>query len=129
MKHRLDEKQGESLNGLLEAILSLRDKEECRAFLMDLCTIQELIGMSQRLQVAKLLLKGETYDAIRQSLPQKTSQRKLAEMLQIAGLDIDKNAIQRIESGQRFVTDIELKAIAKVLHVGYEKLLDDESDC
>lgn len=73
MKHRLDEKQGESLNGLLEAILSLRDKEECRAFLMDLCTIQELIGMSQRLQVAKLLLKGETYDAIRQSLPVSSS--------------------------------------------------------
>ena len=72
MKHRLDEKQGESLNGLLEAILSLRDKEECRAFLMDLCTIQELIGMSQRLQVAKLLLKGETYDAIRQSLDRKS---------------------------------------------------------
>lgn len=74
-------------------------------------------------------LCGKRIKAIRQSLPQKISQRKLAEMLQIAGLDIDKNAIQRIESGQRFVTDIELKAIAKVLHVGYEKLLDDESDC
>lgn len=74
-------------------------------------------------------LCGKRIKVIRQSLPQKTSQRKLAEMLQIAGLDIDKNAIQRIESGQRFVTDIELKAIAKVLHVRYEELLDDETDC
>lgn len=73
-------------------------------------------------------LCGKRIKAIRQGLPQKTSQRKLAEMLQIAGLDIDKNAVQRIESGQRFVTDIELKAIAKVLHVGYEDLLDDETD-
>ncbi len=45
-------------------------------------------------------------------------------MLQVAGLDIDKNAVQRIESGKRFVTDIELKAIAKVLGVTYQELLD-----
>lgn len=45
-------------------------------------------------------------------------------MLQKAGLDLDKNAVQRIESGQRFVTDIELKAIAEVLGVGYQELLD-----
>lgn len=52
------------------------------------------------------------------------SQRKLADMLQMQGLDVDKNAIQRIESGQRFVTDIELRALAKVLHVSYQQLLD-----
>ena len=39
----------------------------------------------------------------------KISQRKLADMLQLSGLDIDKNAIQRIEAGKRFVTDIEIK--------------------
>ena len=49
----------------------------------------------------------------------------LADMLQIEGLDIDKNAVQRIENGQRFVTDIELKIIARVLQVKYEELLDD----
>jgi len=52
------------------------------------------------------------------------SQRKLADMLQVQGLDVDKNAIQRIESGQRFVTDIELKALAKVLKVSCQELLD-----
>ncbi len=51
------------------------------------------------------------------------SQKKFADMLQIAGLDIDKNAVQRIESGERFVTDIELKVIAKVLNVTYQDLL------
>lgn len=45
-------------------------------------------------------------------------------MLQMAGLDIDKNAVQRIESGKRFVTDIELKVIAEVLGVSYQELLD-----
>jgi transcriptional regulator with XRE-family HTH domain len=40
------------------------------------------------------------------------SQRELADRLQLAGLDIDKNAIQRIECGKRFVTDIEIVYIS-----------------
>ena len=47
----------------------------------------------------------------------KVSQRALADKLQLAGIDLDKNAIQRIESGQRFVTDIELRAFAKIFQV------------
>ena len=43
------------------------------------------------------------------------SQKRLADMLQLLGLDLDKNAIQRIESGKRFVTDIELRYFAKSL--------------
>lgn len=54
----------------------------------------------------------------------KISQRELADRLQLIGLDIDKNAIQRIESGQRFVTDIELVYFAKVLNKSFEELLD-----
>lgn len=53
------------------------------------------------------------------------SQRQLADMFQIAGLDIDKNAVQRIEAGKRFVTDIELTYISKVLNLPYETLLDN----
>lgn len=67
---------------------------------------------------------GSKIKEIRKKLPEKTSQRKLADMLQMAGLDIDKNAVQRMESGERFVTDIELKSIAKVLDVSYQELLD-----
>ena len=51
------------------------------------------------------------------------SQRKLAEMMQIEGIDLDKNAIQRIESGQRFVTDIELAALAKIFKVSTDYLI------
>ncbi len=54
------------------------------------------------------------------------SQRKLAENLQLIGLDIDKNAVQRIESGQRFVTDIELKYLAEEFNLTYEQLLSGE---
>ncbi len=51
------------------------------------------------------------------------SQRELADRLQIVGLDIDKNAIQRIECGKRFVTDIELLALSGVLKKSLEELL------
>ena len=53
----------------------------------------------------------------------KKSQRELADLLQIEGLDIDKNAIQRMEAGKRFVTDIELACLAKVLDASLEELL------
>lgn len=52
------------------------------------------------------------------------SQRQLAEALQLEGLDVDKNAIQRIECGKRFVTDIELVYLTRVFRVSYSDLLD-----
>ena len=51
------------------------------------------------------------------------SQRELADRLQLSGLDVDKNAVQRIESGQRFVTDIELVHLSQVLKVTLNHLL------
>lgn len=67
---------------------------------------------------------GAKIKAFRLAMPKKTSQRKLADLLQMQGLDLDKNAVQRIEAGTRFVTDIEIKTIAKVLGVSYTDLLD-----
>ena len=63
---------------------------------------------------------------LRQSLPEKTSQRQFAEILQREGIDVDKNAVQRIESGQRFITDIELKILSKALHVTCDELLENK---
>ncbi len=53
------------------------------------------------------------------------SQRALADKMQIFGLDVDKNAIQRIECGKRFVTDIEICAFSKVLKKNYNDILKD----
>ena len=65
----------------------------------------------------KLNLCGEKIQLLRKQMTPKVSQRALADKLQLAGIDLDKNAIQRIESGQRFVTDIELRAFAKIFQV------------
>ena len=51
------------------------------------------------------------------------SQRQLADRLQLIGLDVDKNAIQRIEAGKRFVTDIELLALSQILQQSLDHLL------
>jgi transcriptional regulator with XRE-family HTH domain len=69
-------------------------------------------------------LCGTQVAALRKAKKPKLSQRGLADMLQLNGLDVDKNAVQRIESGQRFVTDIELKALAQALGVTVEELLE-----
>ena len=46
------------------AILSLETKEECRAFLADICTIKEVQDLLQRLEVASMLTKGMNYQEI-----------------------------------------------------------------
>lgn len=56
----------------------------------------------------------------------KISQRELADRMQLVGIDLDKNAIQRIECGKRFVTDIEIIAFAKIFDVTFEELLTAE---
>lgn len=50
------------------------------------------------------------------------SQRDLSRLLQLAGCDMDKNVITRIETGKRYVTDIELKALCTVLHTTFDEL-------
>ena len=56
----------------------------------------------------------------------KISQRELADRLVSAGLLVDKNAVQRMESGQRYVTDIELIYISKVPETSIYDLLGIE---
>ncbi|MBR5508917.1 MAG: helix-turn-helix transcriptional regulator [Lachnospiraceae bacterium] len=67
-------------------------------------------------------LCGEKITILRTQLG--ISQRELADRLQIIGLDIDKNAIQRIEAGKRFVTDIELQKISYVFKISVDNLLN-----
>jgi transcriptional regulator with XRE-family HTH domain len=52
------------------------------------------------------------------------SQRDLSRSLQLAGYDMDKNVITRIETDKRYVTDIEIKALSEVFGVSYDYLID-----
>ncbi|MBR2926338.1 MAG: helix-turn-helix transcriptional regulator [Clostridia bacterium] len=68
-------------------------------------------------------LCGENVRILRLSSPKKLSQRALADQMQLIGIDIDKNAIQRIESGKRFVTDVELRGFSEVFNVSIDRLI------
>ena len=56
----------DDIDELFEAILLLKDEEDCYRFFEDICTINEIHAIAQRLQVAKLLAEKKTYSEIEQ---------------------------------------------------------------
>ena len=68
-------------------------------------------------------LCGENIRRLRLEFATKLSQKGLADKMQLIGIDVDKNAIQRIECGKRFVTDIELVAFAEIFSVELGELV------
>ena len=63
----------QSMDRLFETILNLKDKEECRAYLEDLCTVKELQDMAQRLDTAVLLSRGYSYKRIMEQVDVSTA--------------------------------------------------------
>ncbi|MDD2430793.1 MAG: YerC/YecD family TrpR-related protein [Firmicutes bacterium] len=60
----LEKIKDEQIELLVSAILTLNDREDCYKFFEDICTIAEIKAMAQRIAVAKMLQKGETYTEI-----------------------------------------------------------------
>lgn len=61
---QIDKLRGKQLDQFFDAILALETREECYQFFDDVATMHEIQALSQRLQVAKLLSKGSTYQTI-----------------------------------------------------------------
>lgn len=61
---QIDKLRGKQLDQLFDAILSLKDREECYKFFDDIATMSEVHSIAQRLQVAKMLTEGHTYTVI-----------------------------------------------------------------
>ena len=51
----------DAVENLFQAVLSLENVEECHAFFEDICTINELLSLSQRYEVARMLREKKTY--------------------------------------------------------------------
>ena len=66
-------RRNQTTDALFDAILSLETREECYNFFEDLCTVKEISDMAQRLEAAKMLLDGRTYDQIVKACPLYTS--------------------------------------------------------
>lgn len=56
--------KSDEIDELFRAVLLLRDEEDCYRFFEDICTINEIHAIAQRLQVAKLLSENRTYNEI-----------------------------------------------------------------
>ena len=63
----------ESMDRLFDTIVNLNTKEECRAYLEDLCTVKELQDMAQRLDTAVLLSRGYSYKKIMEQVEVSTA--------------------------------------------------------
>lgn len=61
---QIEKLRGKGLDDLFDAILTLETREECYQFFDDLCTVNELHSLSQRLQVAMMIKQGFTYATI-----------------------------------------------------------------
>lgn len=61
---QIDKLRGKAIDQLFHAILTLENKEECYRFFDDLCTMNEIQSLAQRLEVARMLREGNTYHKI-----------------------------------------------------------------
>lgn len=56
--------ENDEIRALYQSLLTLKTEEECRQYLTDLCTVQELLSLSQRLEIARRLTRQEPYQKI-----------------------------------------------------------------
>ena len=84
---------------LFEAILSLKDQDECYSFFEDLCTVAEIKSLAQRLTVAILLRRGNTYTEICEATGVSTATISRVNRALEYGADGYKTVLSRIDSG------------------------------
>lgn len=60
----ISEKEKKNIEQFYKAILSLKDEKECALFFEDIATIRELLDLSSRLEVAKMLSEGKVFSEI-----------------------------------------------------------------
>ena len=85
---------------LFQAILALETPEECYRFFEDLCTVTELQALSQRMEVAALLRRGETYAAIAEKTGASTATISRVNRCLSYGADGYQTVLRRLSEGK-----------------------------
>ena len=83
---------------LFEAVLTLKNIEECYEFFEHICTVNELKALSQRLQVARMLKDGESYDTIVETTGASTATISRVKRCLVYGADGYKIVLERMQS-------------------------------
>lgn len=94
---QINKLRGRELDQLFNAILSLDDLEECYRFFDDLCTINEIQSLAQRLEVARMLQDGKTYHKIETETGASTATISRVKRCLNYGNDAYTMALKRIE--------------------------------
>lgn len=94
---QIDKLRGEQLDQLFDAILALETREECYQFFDDVATMNEVHALSQRLQVAKMLSEGSTYNEIEQETKASTATISRVRRCLDYGSDGYATALERIK--------------------------------
>lgn len=87
----------DDIDDLFEAILLLEDQEDCYRFFEDICTINEIHSIAQRLQVAKLLSEKKTYSEIEEITKASTATISRINKCLIYGSDGYKRILERMQ--------------------------------
>lgn len=93
---QIDKLRGRELDQLFESILSLKTLEECYRFFDDLCTINEIQSLAQRLEVARLLQLGSKYHEIEKATGASTATISRVKRCLNYGNDGYKMVLERI---------------------------------
>ena len=88
-----------AMDYFFDAVLTLKSREECYNFFEDVCTINELVTISQRLMVAKMLTEGKTYIEIAESTGASTATISRVNRSLTYGNDGYEMIMQRINTG------------------------------
>lgn len=97
---QIDKLRGEQLDELFDAILSLKDREECYRFFDDIATMSEITSLAQRLLVAKMLNEGRTYHAIVEESSASTTTISRVKRCLTYGNDGYKMVLERLEKNE-----------------------------
>jgi TrpR-related protein YerC/YecD len=96
---QIDKLRGKELDQLFNAVLSLKDLEECYRFFDDLCTINEIQSLAQRLDVARMLREGNTYHKIEVETGASTATISRVKRCLNFGNDTYEMVLERVQSG------------------------------
>ncbi|CAM3995632.1 YerC/YecD family TrpR-related protein [Mesobacillus zeae] len=94
---QIEKLRGKELDQLFKAVLSLQDMEECYRFFDDLCTVNEIQSLAQRLEVARMLKEGKTYHKIEADTGASTATISRVKRCLNYGNDAYEMALERVK--------------------------------